>query len=90
MSEPVASSQIKITLKSKILHQTKFDELGQQFAQEEHKKNIANNFKRKIPQTSTPSKRISLERNESSINLGASIELDSINLSQSSSGYFSQ
>lgn len=90
MLEPVDVDDIKITLKSKVLHQEKFNELGQQFAQEEQKKTVCNNLKRKMAQTSTPSKRVSLGANESSIHLNESMEIDSQILSQSSSGYFTQ
>lgn len=83
MTEPVDIGNIKIKLKSRILHREKFDEMGQQFVLEEAKKV---GQKRKAVQTSTPAKhrkRVSLELGEFS--------LDSPNvMSQCSSGYFSQ
>jgi hypothetical protein len=93
MLTPVDMDDIKITLKSKVLHQDKFNELGQQFAEEEQKNTVVTSLKRKMAQTSTPSKRVSLGANESSIHLNDSqsiLENDSNILSQSSSGYFSQ
>lgn len=94
MKEPLSIDDIKLTLKSKVLHQEKFNELGQQFEQaEEQKKTAVNSLKRKIAQTSTPAKRVSLGANESSIHFNDSqsiLENDSNIFSQSSSGYFSQ
>lgn len=95
MSEPVDIKNIKITLKSKVLHQEKFDEMGQQFTIDEKKK--VNKLKRKAVQTSTPAKRVSLNSSisfisaNSSQNIDEGIDDDDMNiLSQASSGYCSQ
>lgn len=85
MDEPVKIENIKIKLKSKVLHQEKFDEMGQQFVLDEQKKV---GQKRKAVQTSTPvkaAKRISL-------GLGTSFNSSTVsqNMSHCSSGYFSQ
>lgn len=92
MAEPVDSSDIKITLKSKLLHRDKFDEMGQQFTQQEEKKI---SLKRKAVQTSTPDKRarassISFVSPNVSQSMVEDMEQDNIALSQASSGYFSQ
>lgn len=99
MTEPVDMKNIKIKLKSKVLHREKFDEMGQQFTLEEEKKT---NLKRKGAQTSTPArhaKRVSFELGESSLsfnspNVSQSMDEDmdqnGIVCSQASSGYFSQ
>lgn len=96
MRAPTNLEDIKVTLKSKVLHQEKFNELGQQFEQEEIKKTTANKLKRKLAQTSTPSstpvKRVSLGANESAIN-NMSIDEDDLqdsNILSQSSGYCSQ
>lgn len=95
MHEPVDTKNIKITLKSKALHQEKFSEMGEQFTADEVKK--VKNLKRKGVQTSTPAKRIQL--GESSVSFGSlnasesMMEVDQDNtmiLSQASSGYYSQ
>lgn len=92
MNAPVDTKDIRITLKSKVLHRDKFDEMGQQFTNEEVKK--VNNLKRKAVQTSTPAKRMSLQIGASSLsfnNLNASEGMDdTLILSQASSGYCSQ
>lgn len=93
MKVPIKLEDIKVTLKSKVLHQEKFDELGQQFEQEENKKTSVNKLKRKMAQTSTPAstpvKRVSLGANESSINI-SSDDLHDSNIFSQSSGYLSQ
>lgn len=98
MNEPVAMDNIKITLKSKNLHQEKFDEMGQNFALAEDKK--LKNLKRKAIQTSTPAKRMSIQSGMASFSFNSSIEserlayetnrADDFVLSQGSSGYCSQ
>lgn len=103
MTEPVDMKNIQITVKSKVLHREKFDEMGQQFELEEEKKTI---LKRKAVKTSTPArfeKKIRMSLGESTLNLSspnASRILDedepmlsqgsSRIYSQASSGYFSQ
>ncbi|CRL06298.1 CLUMA_CG019011, isoform A [Clunio marinus] len=100
MMNPTNPNDIKITLRSKVLHRDKFDEMGEQFAQENVKK-INNIGKRKAAtaQTSTPAKRMSLMSNSSlnfsSINESQNTDneneqSDSYMLSQGSSGYCSQ
>lgn len=91
-------NNIKITLKSKILHQEKFEEMGQNFVLAEDKK--LKNLKRKAAQTSTPAKRMSMQSGMSSFSFNSSIEserladetdrADDFVLSQGSSGYCSQ
>lgn len=97
MTEPVNARNIKITLKSKVMHQEKFNEMGQQFIEEEDKKK-KKNLKRKAVQTSTPAKRLSIQ-GESSLsfnNLDASDSMDEgidnamLEFSQATSGYCSQ
>lgn len=97
MTEPVNAKNIKITLKSKVMHQEKFNEMGQQFIEEEDKKK-KKNLKRKAVQTSTPAKRLSIQ-GESSLsfnNLDASDSMDEgidnamLEFSQATSGYCSQ
>lgn len=87
MTQPVDTNNIKITLKSKILHQEKFGEMGQKFVLAEDKK--LNKLKRKAAQTSTPAKRRSIQ----SFSFDGSIQMDQTGdfvLSQGSSGYCSQ
>lgn len=91
MTEPVDTRNIMITLRSKQLHREKFDEMGQQFTEQEEKKNC---LKRKAVQTSTPAKRAFIPTNSSisfisSPNLSQSQGSDGNFLSQSS-GYCSQ
>lgn len=95
MLEPVDTKNIRITVKSKILHQEKFDEMGQQFTMDAVNK--VNKLKRKAAQTSTPAKRVSLNSSISFISANSSqnddegIDEDDRNfLSQASSGYCSQ
>jgi hypothetical protein len=92
MLEPVDTKNIKITVKSRVLHQEKFDEMGQQFTNEEIKK--VKNLKRKAAQTSTPAKRVSLNSSISFISANSSQDDEGIDetnfLSQASSGYCSQ
>lgn len=92
MLEPVDVKNIRITVKSKILHQEKFIEMGEQFTMDEMKK--VNKFKRKAAaQTSTPAKRVSLNSSISFISrsFDEGIDEDDANLvSQASSGYCSQ
>jgi hypothetical protein len=95
MLEPVNTKNIRITLKSKVMHQEKFVEMGQQFTMDEANK--VNKLKRKAVQTSTPSKRVSLNSSisfisaNSSQNIDEGIDDDDPNiLSQVSSGYCSQ
>jgi hypothetical protein len=97
MHEPVDTKNIKITLKSKNLHQEKFSEMGEQFTKEEVKR--VKNLKRKGVQTSTPAKRQSMQSCESSASFGSfnasesMMDVDQDNtlvLSQASSGYCSQ
>jgi hypothetical protein len=95
MLEPVDTKNIRIILKSKILHQEKFDEMGQQFTTDAVNK--VNKLKRKAVQTSTPTKRVSLNSSisfisaNSSENIDEGIDDDDPNiLSQVSSGYCSQ
>ena len=78
-----------------MLHQDKFEEMGQQFTQQEEKKT---SLKRKAVQTSTPAKRAFVQPNLSlsfiSPNVSQSMveemEQENIALSQASSGYYSQ
>lgn len=98
MLEPVDTKNIRITLKSKVLHQEKFDEMGQQFTVDEVKKFNKLKRKGKAVQTSTPAKRVSLNSSISFISANSSQnddegieEEDDRNfLSQVSSGYCSQ
>lgn len=96
MNEPVDIETIQITLKSKVLHKEKFDEMGQQFTLEEEKKV---NLKRKAVNTSTPLAKRSLISARPSLNFNSpngsqsmieGNKQDSMLLSQASSGYFSQ
>lgn len=93
MNEPVDMKNLKITLKSKLLHRDKFDEMGQQFVQQEEKKI---SLKRKAVQTSTPAKRASVVKADNasvsfnSPNVSQSTSEDDFVQSQGSSGYFSQ
>jgi hypothetical protein len=90
MQEPIDIKRINITLRSKVLHKEKFDEMGQQFTLEEEKKS---SLKRKAVQTSTPAKRQHLSARPSlTFNASQSIiEANESTLpSQASSGYFSQ
>lgn len=96
MTNPVDMKDIKITLKSKVLHRDKFDEMGQQFVQQEEKKTC---LKRKAVQTSTPAKRAFIKPGAASLNFSSpnisqsiveDLEQDDVVLSQGSSGYFSQ
>lgn len=93
MKTPTNMEDIQVTLKSKVLHQEKFNELGQQFEQEEKTNNSVKCLKRKLAQTSTPAstpvKRVSLGTNESSINM-SSDDLQDSNIFSQSSGYCSQ
>lgn len=67
ISAPTATQDIKITLKSKVVHKEKFDKMGEQFNEAEENKKI-NLLKRKAAmQTSTPSKRNSIMPNETSL-----------------------
>lgn len=96
MTKPVDLKNIKITLKSNLLHRDKFDEMGQQFIEQEQNKA---NLKRKLIQTSTPAKRSMMKPQNGSLifnspNVSQSMieeitENENI-LSQASSGYFSQ
>lgn len=95
---PTELHDISLTLKSKVVHKEKFDEMGEQFNQAEESKK-ANVQKRKAVQTSTPAKRRSLLPAEMSLNFNTpnTSALDDENnsqicrmLSQASSGYFSQ
>lgn len=94
MKAPTSLEDIKVTLKSKVLHQEKFNELGQQFEHEEQTKTSVNKLKRKMAQTSTPAstpvKRVSLGVNESAINTSIDDELQESNIFSQSSGYCSQ
>lgn len=106
ISSPTALHDIKLTLKSKVVHKEKFDEMGEQFNQAEENKKI-NLLKRKAVQTSTPTaKRNSLMPSEISLSFNTTAsasqnvtinddELENSQsicriLSQASSGYFSQ
>lgn len=89
MAKPVDTKDIRITLKSKVLHRNKFDEMGQQFTQQEEKKI---SLKRKAVLTSTPaSKKRSFIQPEASPNV-SQVEgtKEEMVQSQASSGYFSQ
>lgn len=94
--QPTSLDDIKLTLKSKVVHREKFDEMGQQFQQEEENKKHNVSLKRKIVQqttkTSTPAKRSFIAQNES-LNFNTPDQSGrsfSMQLSQGSSGYFSQ
>ena len=88
MLEPVDVKNIRITVKSKILHQEKFNEMGEQFMRK------VNKLKRKAVQTSTPAKRVSINSSISFISNSfddEGIDEDDLNfVSQASSGYCSQ
>lgn len=94
MTEPVSMKDIKITLKSTVLHQEKFEEMGQNFIIAQDKK--IKNLKRKAAQTSTPAKRVSIQSGMSfsfNSSVGSEFngnETDHAVLSQGSSGYCSQ
>lgn len=100
MNEPVNMSNIRITLKSKVLHRDKFDQMGEQFTAGEVKN--VKSLKRKGLQTSTPAKRIrmsvqsaassfSFHSLNASENLSEDMEQDDMLIvSQGSSGYCSQ
>lgn len=96
MTEPVDLKNIKITLKSNLLHRDKFDEMGQQFIEQEEKKA---NLKRKHVQTSTPAKRAVIKSGNASLSFNMTnvsqsmieeMDDDENLISQASSGYFSQ
>lgn len=96
MTEPVDLKNIKITLKSNLLHRDKFDEMGQQFTEQEEKKA---SLKRKHVQTSTPAKRAAIKSANASLSFNITnvsqsmieeMDDDENFLSQASSGYFSQ
>ncbi|XP_070497880.1 uncharacterized protein [Chironomus tepperi] len=94
--EPTALENIKLTLKSKVVHKDKFDQMGQQFETEELNKVTAKRKGNLKIQTSTPAKR-SLPNEPLNFNSPNSSQSvidntdDSMRiLSQASSGYFSQ
>lgn len=85
------------------MHKEKFDEMGQQFQEEEENKKLNTNLKRKgltaKVQTSTPAKRLMMDESLSfnvTPNSSQSVLHNTLNvncmrmLSQASSGYFSQ
>lgn len=96
ISAPTELHDISLTLKSKVVHKEKFDEMGEQFNQaEENKKNLK---RKQVPaaQTSTPAKRPSLlpplknfTPNNSAVDDENNSQMCRM-LSQASSGYFSQ
>jgi hypothetical protein len=69
-----------MTLKSKVVHKEKFDEMGEQFNQAEEMKRV-NTLKRKAVQTSTPAKRGSFIPSEISLNF-ITPNTSAVNLSQ--------
>lgn len=93
ISAPTELHDISLTLKSKVVHKEKFAEMGEQFNQAEESKKL-NVLKRKAVQTSTPAKRLSLlpstfnTPNDENDSQHMSRILSQ--LSQASSGYFSQ